>query len=734
MPQQPTTASKAAKKGGATYDASQITRLDFPEAIQKRPGMYIGGRSNIGHLLAEVIDNSIDEAMAGYCAKIDVVLAADGSATVIDAGRGVPVAVHPDSGTSALEMAFTQLHTGGKFNTDSYSTSGGLHGVGIKATNALSEWLEVTVRRDGVVYRQRYAHGHVETPVQILSPKTGEIVGEVGQRGDKAAIKKHALSGKAKAVTGTKISFKPSSEFMEVTRFEFSSVAHRLEVASYLMPGLQLTIVDKRGSEEVRRSYRQTGGLSAYVDHLNEGRKVIHADPIIIQGTTDGGAKVELAFQYHNDDDEEVLSFVNTIPTREGGTHVSGFRAALTKAVNVFGHEKKLLKSKGKSEDTVTGRDTTACLTVALSVLMPDPEFTSQTKTQLGTREVHGQVMSLAYDAILERFRADAALGKKIVERCLAASRAREAAAKARSLVMRKSVLDVIDTGLPGKLADVSKKAETANTVLYLVEGDSAGGSCKQARNSSYHAILPLRGKILNTERARLNRALSNAEIKSIVSAVGAGISRDFQAEDMRYGGVAILVDADVDGLHIMTLLLTLFWRFMRPMIDEGRLFIARAPLYQLKSARRTAYVYSDWERDQILSKWGKRGVSIQRYKGLGEMNPAQLKETVFAVPEAGGKPTPFANRNLYQVTVEDAHRANAMVELWMGAKVGPRKARLMRIWDGEASFDELEADAMDLVDDDATEEEDTSTQAAANGKAKSSQPDPQLALAGLDD
>jgi len=672
----------------ADYGASSITELGFPEAIQKRPGMYIGSRSNLGHLLVEIVDNSIDEAMGGHCSRIDVTLNADGSATVIDDGRGVPTAIHPDSGLSALEMAFTKLHTGGKFNQDSYSTSGGLHGVGIKATNALSAWLVVEVRRDGVKYRQRYEHGYVKSPVEILDPKSGKAVAVVGSADAAAATKKAA---DRKLGTGTTITFLPSSEFLEVTRFDFSAIAHRLRIAAYLIPGLTLTLTDLRGPETRRREYHEEGGLPGYVGHLNESRKVIHAAPIRIHGNTDSGVAVDLAFQYHTDDDEEILSFVNTIPTPDGGTHVSGFRAALTKAINVFGQEKKLIKG----DDDITGRDTTAGLTVALSVMMPEPEFTSQTKTQLGTRDVHGQVLSLAYEQLLEIFRSDSALGRKMVDRCLAASRAREAAAKARSLVMRKSILEAVDSGLPGKLADVAKNADTARTVLYIVEGDSAGGSCKQARNNRFHAILPLRGKILNTERARLNRALSNAEIKSIVSAVGGGIARDFRVEDMRYAGIAIFVDADVDGLHIMTLLLTLFWRFMRPMIDAGRLYVARAPLYQVSKGKRSEYAYTEWERDQVIARFGKQGTSVQRYKGLGEMNPSQLKETVFSLPETEGGPTPFANRNLFRVTVEDAHQANQMVQLWMGAHVGPRKARLMAIWDGEATFDEL---AEDLV------------------------------------
>ena len=665
----------AAKKPAAqAYDASQITELGFPEAIQRRPGMYIGGRSNLHHLVAEVVDNAIDEAMGGHCKRIEVTLMADGSAKVVDDGRGVPVDIHPDSGKSALEMAFTQLHTGGKFQEGSYSTSGGLHGVGIKATNALSQWLVVQVHRDGVIYQQRYEHGYVKSPVEILDPRNREVVGQVGQKGDKAIIKKHADPRRG---TGTIVRFLPSDTYMEVTRFDFGAIAHRLEVAAYLIPGLTLSIHDERHEEPRQREYRCEGGLVSYVEQLNQGRRLIHEPPLRIGGTA-GKASLDLVLQYHFGDEEEILSFVNTIPTSDGGTHVSGLRAAITKAINVFGQERKQVKSA----DSITGRDTAAGLTAALSVLMPEPEFTSQTKTQLGNREIHGQVMSLVYEGLLERFRKEPALGRKIVDRCLAAARAREAASKARSLVMRKSVLDAIDSGLPGKLADVAKNADTSRSILYIVEGDSAGGSCKQARNNQHHAILPLRGKILNTERARLNKILSNNEVKAIVSAVGAGVGADFRVEDMRYGGIAIVVDADVDGLHIMTLLLTLFWRFMRPMIDAGRLYVARAPLYRLAKQRAVRYAYNDWERDQVLKSWGKQGVTIQRYKGLGEMNPSQLKETVFEVPKQDGVATPFANRNIFRVTVDDAHQANLMVQLWMGSAVDPRKQRLMAVWD----------------------------------------------------
>jgi DNA gyrase subunit B len=681
-----------------TYGAEKIKKLEFPEAIQQNPGMYIGGRGNLHHLLNEVVDNSIDEAMAGFCTRIDVLLHADGSAEVADDGRGVPVEMHAESGEPALQMAFTSLHTGGKFDQDSYNTSGGLHGVGIKATNALSSWLEVEVRRDGVRYRQRYEHGVVKTPVQILAPHDEVVIGAVGERGAATAVRKHR---DPRLPTGTTVRFLPSDQYLELTRFDFSTVAHRLEVASYLIPGLTLSLRDERQAEPRFREYSHMGGLESYVEHLNEGRKVVHSRPIHISGRTDSGAKVEVVLQYHGDDDEEILSFVNTIPTIDGGTHVSGFRAALTKAINVFGQEKKQITGA----EGVTGRDSVAGLTAVISVLMQEPEFTSQTKSQLGNRDMHGQVMSLVYESFLERLRKDPSLGRRIVDRCLAASRAREAAAKARSLVMRKSVLDVVDTGLPGKLADVAKSADKDRTVLFIVEGDSAGGSCKQARNSKYHAILPVRGKIMNTERARLNRVLSNNEVKAIISAVGAGVARDFSVEDMRYQAVAIFVDADVDGLHIMTLLLTMFWRLMRPMIDEGRLLVARAPMFMLSKQRVHRYAFSEWERDQVLREWGRKGVHITRYKGLGEMTARQLKETVFDVPEVDGKPTPFANPNLYRVTVDDAHRANRMVELWMGSDVAPRKARLMSVWDDEGDSDTNGAGSL-AVDDELLEEE----------------------------
>ncbi|MGC9468634.1 MAG: DNA gyrase/topoisomerase IV subunit B [Anaerolineae bacterium] len=663
-------------KKQAAYDASSIQVLDYPENIQRRPGMYVGGKgeSALHHLAIEVIDNSVDEALAGACDLIDVTIHKDGSITIVDDGRGFPVGIHPEKEKSALEIAFTELHSGGKFEDGSYSTSGGLHGVGIKATNALSTWLEVEVKRDGVIYRQRHEHGLPVTPVEILDPHTREVIGQVGERGEKKVIRAHA---DRKINTGSTVTFVPNPQYLDVTEFSFTTLARRLQIVAFLVPGLTVHIVDERDKDK-ERTYQYRGGITEYVSYLNQDRRTIH-EPIKITGETEDGTKLELVLQYHDQDDEEIISFVNTIPTPDGGRHVAGFRSALTKAVNVFGGEKKLLKTG----DEITGRDTIAGITAVINLSMRDPQFTSQTKTQLGSDQVQGQVHSIVYEALLTQFRKKISLGRTIVSRCLAASRARHAAAKARALVMRRSVLEVDE--LPGKLADVAKGSPTVQTTLFIVEGDSAGGSCKQARNRNYHAILPLRGKILNTERARLNKALANNEVKAIVAAIGAGIGSDFDPGKMRYGRVAILVDADVDGDHIKTLLYTLFWRLMRPMVEEGKLYIARAPLYLLRNGNQSQYAYTETERERLVKKWGKSAkVTMQRYKGLGEMNPSQLRETVFKP----GDPEPWFNEHMVRVTVNDVHAANTTVSLWMGGSPSQRRERLMMHWDGEGPLE----------------------------------------------
>lgn len=659
------------------YTAEDIQVLDYPENIQRRPGMYVGGRGStaLHHLAVEVIDNAVDEALAGQCKEIDVVIQRDGSITISDSGWGIPTGIHPEKDRSALELAFTELHSGAKFEEGTYSTSGGVHGVGVKATNALSQWLVVTVRRDGVLYRQRHERGLPVTPVQILDPHSEEVIGEVGVRGEKKAIKEHK---DRRIGTGTTVSFEPNPEFLDVVGFDFARLARRLQMVSFLLPGLTTQIRDLRRKRKQELSYQYNGGLLEYVEYLNRDRRVIHKDAITIKGE-ENGTQVEVVLQWHSGDDEEVLSFVNTIPTSDGGRHVAGFQAAVTRAIKQFASERR--ENIFKEADKITGRDTSAGLTVVMHVRMADPQFTSQTKTQLGGEAVQGQVHKVVYEALLNRLRRNISLGRTIVERCVAASRARKAAAKARELVIRRSVLDVAEeTGLPGKLADVSKGTPTEETTLFIVEGDSAGGSCKQARDRRFHGILPLRGKILNVEGVRLPKALSNAEIRSIIAAVGAGVGRDFDVTQMRYGRVCILTDADVDGEHIRTLLLTFFWRLMRDMIESGDLFIALPPLYLLRRGKESRYAYTDAERDRIMAQWGNRA-TVQRYKGLGEMNPEQLRETVFQL----GQDNPAVSPHMVRVTVEDAHAANAAIGLWMGGSAERRRERLMRFWDETA-------------------------------------------------
>ena len=671
-----------------TYDTSDIQVLEYPENIQRRPGMYVGGTGldALHHLAYELVDNAVDEALAGACTHIDVEIHPDGSLTVTDDGRGIPTGMHPEKGKPTLELVFTELHAGGKFEDGSYSTSGGLHGVGIKATNALSEWLEVRVRRRGVIYFQRHQEGLPATPVQILDPATGEVVGRVGQEGEAKAIKAHADAGLG---TGSAITFKPGARFMDATDFDFDTLARRLQVIAFLLPGVMVEIGDRRKKKRRQKRFCYDGGLVEYVRWLNEGRKAVHRVPVRVEGRQNG-VSVEIILQWHTGvDDSEIVSFVNTIPTPDGGKHVAGFKSAVTKAINQFASEKKLVKGKGAV--AIRGRDTLAGLTAVIKLSMHDPHFTSQTKTSLASDRVQGIVHSLLYEGLLELLRKRAPLGKTIVQQAQAAAQARVAASKARSLVIRRSVLDATDSGLPGKLADVSKGTPTDRTVLYVVEGDSAGGSCKMARDRRYHAILPLRGKLLNVEGVRLTRLLGNNEIKAIVAAVGGGIGTDFSVGDMRYGGVAILVDADVDGDHIRTLLYTLFWRYMRPMIEAGRLYVAVAPLYLLRKGRQSHYAYSDRERDAILERWDPapsagsgrapsagsgRGVTMQRYKGLGEMNPGQLRETVFQVGDNG----PF-NASLRRVTVEDVHHANQMFSVLMGKSAQNRRNWLLERW-----------------------------------------------------
>jgi DNA gyrase subunit B len=657
----------------SAYDTTDIQVLEYPENIQRRPGMYVGGTGldALHHLAYEIVDNAVDEALVGACTLIQVEMHPEGALTVRDNGRGIPTGMHAEKGRPTLELVFTELHAGGKFKEGSYSTSGGLHGVGIKATNALSEWLEVSVRRNGVIYCQRHENGLPVTPVQILEASTGMEIGVVGEPGEEKAVKKHGVK---KLGTGTTVTFKPNPRYMDVTEFDFDAMARRLQVIAFLLPGVTVEFRDARKKKVREKVYCYQGGLVEYVNWLNESRKAIHRQPIEVSGTQNG-TSVEVVFQWHTSvDDSEIVSFVNTIPTPDGGRHVAGFKSAITKAINQFATEKKLLGNKG--EAAIRGADTLAGLTAVIKLSMHDPHFTSQTKTQLASDYVQGVVHSIVYEGLLEQLRKKIPLGKTIVQQAQAAAQARVAATKARALVIRRSVLDAVDSGLPGKLADVSKGTPTERTVLYIVEGDSAGGSCKMARDRRYHAILPLRGKPLNVEGIKVSRLLNNNEIKAIVAAVGGGIGSDFHTEDMRYGGVAILVDADVDGDHIRTLLYTLFWRYMRPMIEDGRLYVAVAPLYLLRKGKQARYAYSDRERDSILEEWGKGGVTIQRYKGLGEMNADQLRDTVFQVTNGG----PF-NESLRRVTVEDVHHANQLIGTLMGNSARQRRSWLLERW-----------------------------------------------------
>jgi DNA gyrase subunit B len=698
-----------------TYSAQHIKRLEGLEAIRRLPGMYIGNDNVYGlhHLLMEPIDNAVDEIINSYGDTIRVALHNDGSASVWDNARGIPVEYKPGAKMSALTEVLTMLHAGGKFREengeqgqDAYlSGSGGLHGIGVKATNAFSERLVAEVRRNGVIYRQRFENGGKQvTGVQIVEPDSKKVVGEVN--GNTALVidrKTGLLTGletdgqKTVPVqadpdlgTGTEIHFRPHRPWFaaemdwphpeEHVPWDFNRLATRLEQIAHLHPGVRIELRDRRGpkKERKKRVYHSRKGLLDYIAVLNEGQATLHK-PIQFKGQNDDGSiKIEVVLQYAGED-TIIYSFVNSIPTPLGGTAVSGFQAGLTKAVKQFAADKKLLK-----DGDIRGDDVLLGLTAIVSVTMSKtPQFSGQTKDSLTTAEAQGVAMSVTYENLLAYLNKNIPVGKAIVNQARAAARGREAAKQARRLVIRRSALEVDE--LPGKLADVARGTPVEQTMLYIVEGDSAGGSCKQARDRRYHAILPLRGKILNTEKTAVTKVLSNAEVKAIVAAIGAGIGADFRPQDMRYGGVAILVDADVDGAHIRTLLHTLFWRHMKPLVQAGRLYIAVAPLYQLTKGKKTRYAYSDEERDEILAEWGPGGVTIQRYKGLGEMNPAQLRETVFAIrPVKEGKGNVVLNEHLLRVTVDDPHRAGQIMATLMGSAVGPRKAWLLNTWAGE--------------------------------------------------
>ncbi len=610
------------------YTAEQIEVLDDLEAVRRRPGMYIGGVGVRGlhHLLWEIVDNSIDEALAGYCDRITVTLHKDGSASVEDNGRGIPVDEHPVFKRPALEIVMTKLHAGGKFSKKAYKVSGGLHGVGLSVVNALSEWLEVWVKRDGKVYYQRYERGRPVTPLKV-----------VGEAGD----------------TGTKIRFKPDEEIFEVTEFNYDIVAERLRELAYLNRGVRITLIDERSGR--REEFYSEDGIKGLVAELNKNKPTLH-DVIYFSGERNG-IMVEVALQFTDTDYETLLAFANNIHTVEGGTHVSGFRAGLTRAINEYGrkHIKKF--------QPLSGSDIREGLTAVISVKVPEPQFEGQTKTKLTNSEVRTVVESLTYSEVLKWLEKHPHEANKIIEKCIIAMKAREAARRAREIVKKKSELSIT---LPGKLADCSSK-NPEERELFIVEGESAGGSAKQARDRRFQAVLPIRGKILNVEKAGILRVLKNDEIKAIASAIGAGIGKEFDISRARYRRVIIMTDADVDGAHIRTLLLTFFYRYMRPLIEHGYLYIAQPPLYRVRKGKNVYYVYSDKELKSLLKKLGN--AEVQRFKGLGEMNPEQLWETTMDPKR----------RKLIQVTIEDALRAEKLFSILMGEDVNARREFIMK-------------------------------------------------------
>jgi DNA gyrase subunit B len=614
------------------YDETQIQVLDGLDAVRKRPGMYIGSTSSRGlhHLVWEVVDNSIDEALAGYCTQIDVIVHPDNSVTVIDNGRGIPVGVEKKTGRPAVEVVMTVLHAGGKFGGGGYKVSGGLHGVGVSVVNALSKRLVVEVKRDGKIHKQEYRRGLPQYDLQVI--------GETDE-------------------TGTSITFWPDEEiFTETVEFEYEILQSRIRELAFLNRGIRINLTDERTGTS--HSYHFEGGIREFVEYLNRNRVPIGESPIYVEGFRDN-ITVEIALQYNDGYNETIFSYANNIHTHEGGTHESGFKSALTRVINDYGRRYGLLKDNSN----LTGDDVREGLTAIISVKIPEPQFEGQTKTKLGNSEVRGIVESLFAEKFTEFLDENPSLAKRILEKSLQAARAREAARKARELTRRKNALEV--SSLPGKLADCTSR-DASISELYIVEGDSAGGSAKQGRDRMFQAILPLRGKILNVEKARLDKILSNAEIRAIITALGTGIGDDFDIEKARYHKIIIMTDADVDGAHIRTLLLTFFYRYMRKIIESGYVYIAQPPLYKIEKNRVIRYAYSDKERDAILAEFGESGgkPNVQRYKGLGEMNPEQLWETTMD-PES---------RTLLQVTIEDAIEADLVFDTLMGDAVEPRK------------------------------------------------------------
>ncbi|WP_054957784.1 DNA topoisomerase (ATP-hydrolyzing) subunit B [Paenibacillus dakarensis] len=614
------------------YDENQIQVLEGLEAVRKRPGMYIGSTSAKGlhHLVWEVVDNSIDEAMAGICDHIEVFVRPDNSITVVDNGRGIPVGENAKLKKSTLEVVMTVLHAGGKFGGGGYKVSGGLHGVGVSVVNALSSKVVVQVRRDGHIYQQEYHRGVPQYDIKI-----------VGDTDDH----------------GTTVTFLPDPEiFTETTEFDYNTLLTRIRELAFLNKGIGLTLTDERTGAS--NFFKYEGGIIEYVKYLNEKKEVLHEEPIYVEGARDN-IQVEVSLQYNDGYTENIYSFANNINTHEGGTHESGFKSALTRIINDYARKTGFIKDNSSN---LTGDDVREGLTAIISVKIPEPQFEGQTKTKLGNSEVRGIVESLFSEKLQEFLQENPAVARRVLDKALSASRAREAARKAREMTRRKSALEV--SALPGKLADCSSK-DASISELYIVEGDSAGGSAKQGRDRHFQAILPLRGKILNVEKARLDRILSNAEIRAIITAMGTGIGDDFDISKARYHKIIIMTDADVDGAHIRTLLLTFFYRYMRKIVEAGYIYIAQPPLFKIERNKVVRYAGSEKERDEIIAEFGENAkYNVQRYKGLGEMNSGQLWETTMD-PES---------RTMLQVTIEDAILADSIFDTLMGDNVEPRR------------------------------------------------------------
>ncbi len=631
-----------ADKSGSDYRAENIQVLEGLEAVRKRPAMYIGdvGKRGLHHLINEVIDNSIDEAMAGYCDKIDAIINEDGSMTIKDNGRGIPVDEHPKIKLPAVEVVLTKLHAGGKFDKNTYKVSGGLHGVGVSCVNALSSHFYAEVHRDGEIHVMEFEHGKTVQPLKVKG-KTDE--------------------------TGTIITFKPDPTiFQDTTEFQFNIVAERMRELAFLNPHITITLTDER-EEDLKETFHYEGGVKDFVAYLDESRESLMKEPMYISGEMDD-VPVELAISYNSSYSENVHSYVNNINTREGGTHISGFRRALTRGMKNYAENNRLLKTNV----SISGEDFREGMTAVLNVKVPEPQFEGQTKTKLGNSEVQSAVEVIVYEKLKDYLEQNPKAAKKIINKVILAAEAREAARKAKKLIQRKSAMS--GGGLPGKLADCSIN-DPEHCEIYLVEGDSAGGSAKMGRNRSFQAILPLRGKILNVEKAKINRILENNEIQAMITALGAGVGHaeeDFEMKDLRYHKIIIMTDADVDGSHIRTLLLTFFYRYMKPLIEGGHVYIATPPLYRISyTGDNIEYAWDDDTRDKIIKdlKKQRKKVDVSRYKGLGEMNPEQLWETTMD-PET---------RTLQQVTVESAASADKLFSTLMGGDVEPRREFIER-------------------------------------------------------